>query len=68
MPALAGKTAVYKVEVQEVRERVLPALDAEFFKGTEYKSNFLCNLGYGDPAGVHPRSPRFAFDEMARIV
>ena len=44
------------------------AVDAEFFAGTEVKSNFLCNLGYGDPAGVRPRSPRFTFDEMARIV
>ncbi len=32
VPALAGKSAVYTVEVQEIRERVLPALDAEFFK------------------------------------
>lgn len=32
VPALAGKTAVYTVDVQEVRERVLPPLDAEFFK------------------------------------
>jgi trigger factor len=32
VPALAGKTAKYQVEVQEVRERVLPPLDAEFFK------------------------------------
>jgi trigger factor len=31
-PELAGKAAAYAVEVQEVRERVLPALDAEFFK------------------------------------
>jgi trigger factor len=30
--ALAGKSAIYAVEIQEVRERVLPALDAEFFK------------------------------------
>jgi 3-hydroxypropanoate dehydrogenase len=44
------------------------AVDAEFFAGTEIKSNFLCNLGYGDPAGLHSRSPRFTFDEMARIV
>jgi len=44
------------------------AVDAEFFGGTEIKSNFLCNLGYGDPAGVYPRSPRFGFDEMATIV
>jgi 3-hydroxypropanoate dehydrogenase len=43
-------------------------VDTEFFAGTEIKSNFLCNLGYGDPAGLHPRSPRFAFDEMARII
>ncbi len=43
-------------------------VDAEFFAGTEIKSNFLCNLGYGDPAGVYPRSPRFNFDEMARII
>ncbi len=32
---LGGKTAVYAIEVQEVRERVLPALDAEFFKGQQ---------------------------------
>jgi 3-hydroxypropanoate dehydrogenase len=44
------------------------AVDAEFFAGTEIKSNFLCNLGYGDPAGIYPRSPRFDFDEMAKIV
>jgi len=31
VPALAGKQAVYAVEIQEIRERVLPALDAEFF-------------------------------------
>lgn len=43
------------------------AIDAEFFAGTDIKSNFLCNLGYGDPAGLFPRSPRFSFDEIARI-
>ena len=31
-PVLAGKTAVYTVEVQEVRERVLPPLDEAFLK------------------------------------
>lgn len=44
------------------------AVDREFFAGTAYRSNFLCNLGYGDPAGLFPRSPRFAFDDIARIV
>jgi 3-hydroxypropanoate dehydrogenase len=43
-------------------------VDREFFAGTDTKSNFLCNLGYGDAAGMRPRGPRFEFDEMARIV
>jgi 3-hydroxypropanoate dehydrogenase len=43
-------------------------VDKEFFAGTTVKSNFLCSVGYGDPAGVRPRGPRFDFDEMAQIV
>ena len=43
-------------------------VDKEFFAGTDIKSNFLCNIGYGDPAGLMPRSPRFSFDEMAKIL
>ena len=42
-------------------------VDAEFFKDTPVKSNFLCNIGYGDPAGLFARSPRFTFEEMAII-
>lgn len=34
-PALAGKTAVYAVEVQEIRERVLPPMDEAFFKSQQ---------------------------------
>jgi trigger factor len=34
-PALAGKTAVYSVEIQEIRERALPALDEAFFKSNQ---------------------------------
>ena len=43
-------------------------VDREFFPDGHVKSNFLCNIGYGDPAGVFARSPRFAFDEMATIL
>ncbi len=43
-------------------------VDEAFFAGTAIKSNFLVNLGYGDPAGVFPRLPRLSFDEAARIV
>lgn len=32
VPALAGKTAAYAVDVQEVRERVLPEIDEAFLK------------------------------------
>ncbi|MEM7192822.1 MAG: malonic semialdehyde reductase [Pseudomonadota bacterium] len=41
---------------------------ATFFAGTNVKSNFLCNLGYGDAAALLPRSPRFDFDQVARIL
>lgn len=34
------------------------AVNAEFFPDGDWKANFLINLGYGDPAGNHPRGPR----------
>jgi 3-hydroxypropanoate dehydrogenase len=43
-------------------------VDAEFFSGTAVKSNFLINIGHGDPAKLFPRSPRLTFEEIARIV
>jgi len=43
-------------------------VDKEFFAATDFKSNFLCNVGYGDPAKLRPQGPRFAFDEMAKII
>jgi 3-hydroxypropanoate dehydrogenase len=43
-------------------------VDQAFFAGADVKSNFLCNLGYGDDSPLRPRSPRFDFDEMAQIV
>ena len=42
-------------------------VDELFLMGTGWKSNFLVNLGYGDPAGLFPRSPRLSFDEAARL-
>jgi 3-hydroxypropanoate dehydrogenase len=43
-------------------------VDAEFFGGSGIKSNFLCNLGYGDPSKVMPRNPRLAFDEACKLL
>ena len=41
---------------------------AAFFAGTSVKVNFICNLGYGDPAKLYGRSPRLSFDEACKVV
>jgi 3-hydroxypropanoate dehydrogenase len=44
-------------------------LDAEFFAGSQVKSNFLVNIGYGDPdKNLFGRLPRLAFDDAAQIL
>jgi nitroreductase len=42
-------------------------VDSLFFAGASVKSNFLCNLGYGDGSKLHPRNPRLSFEEACRI-
>jgi 3-hydroxypropanoate dehydrogenase len=42
--------------------------DQEFFPEGHVKSNFLCNLGYGDPAALHPRLPRLSFTEACSLL
>lgn len=37
--------------------------DAEFFPDGRWKSNFLCNIGYGEPEALFTRNPRLDFDE-----
>jgi len=43
-------------------------VDKEFFPDGRVKANFVCNIGYGDPAGLFERSPRFSFEEIAEIL
>jgi 3-hydroxypropanoate dehydrogenase len=43
-------------------------VDQAFFAGTKVKSNFLCNLGYGNPARLHARGPRLSFEEACQVV
>jgi 3-hydroxypropanoate dehydrogenase len=51
-------------------------VDAEFFTAAagnppefiEVKSNFLCNLGYGDTSKLFPRNPRLTFEEACRLI
>jgi 3-hydroxypropanoate dehydrogenase len=42
-------------------------VDAAFFADGRWKSNFLCNLGRGDPSKIFPRNPRLTFEEACRI-
>ena len=42
-------------------------VDATFFAGTNWRSNFLVNLGHGDRTSIFARSPRLGFDEACRI-
>jgi 3-hydroxypropanoate dehydrogenase len=51
-----------------VRLRQRAKVDEAFFAGTTIRSNFLCNLGYGDLSKLRPRNKRLSFDEACRIV
>ncbi|MBE2259790.1 MAG: malonic semialdehyde reductase [Rhodobacteraceae bacterium] len=42
-------------------------LNAAFFPDGRYQANFLCNLGIGNPAALHPRGPRLSFEEACEI-
>jgi 3-hydroxypropanoate dehydrogenase len=42
--------------------------DQEFFPEGHVKTNFLCNLGYGDPAALRPRLPRLSFTEACSLL
>jgi 3-hydroxypropanoate dehydrogenase len=42
--------------------------EQEFFPDAHLKSNFLCNLGYGDPTRVLPRNPRLLFEEACSLL
>jgi len=43
-------------------------VDAAFLESRGWKSNFLVNLGHGDPSGVRPKGPRFDFDEASVLL
>lgn len=43
-------------------------VEAEFWPDGRVKANFLCNLAYGDPAGLYPRAPRLPFEEVCSLL
>lgn len=42
-------------------------LDAAFFVGTSWKSNILCNIGYGDHSKLYPRAARLSFEDVCKV-
>lgn len=40
----------------------------EFFRQSHVRSNFLCNIGYGDRSQLHPRNPRLDFEEACTLL
>ena len=42
-------------------------IDDAFWAGTTVRTNFICNLGRGDPSKLFGRSPRLPFDEACRV-
>ena len=42
--------------------------EQEFFPSGHVKSNFLCNLGYGDATKLFPRGPRLEFNEVCSLL
>ena len=43
-------------------------VDEVFLADRGWRSNFLCNIGHGDPAGLFARSPRLDFDEACVLL
>jgi len=48
--------------------REIKDCDQEFFPQTHVRSNFLCNIGYGDRSRLHPRNPRLDFEEVCTLL
>src|SRR5689334_4296694 len=43
-------------------------VNEEFFKGTSWRANFICNIGYGTNENLFPRLPRLSFEESCQIL
>jgi 3-hydroxypropanoate dehydrogenase len=43
-------------------------VDELFLADRGWRSNFLCNIGHGDPAGLFPRSPRLDFEDACVLL
>ena len=42
-------------------------VDEAFFPDGRFKSNFLCNIGFGDHSKLFNRGPRLSFEEVCTL-
>jgi 3-hydroxypropanoate dehydrogenase len=66
-----GKATLAGLAAQPNKPKILKAPvtviighDLDF--AAKLPSNFICGIGYGDPASVFPRNPRLSFEEAGR--
>ena len=57
-----------KVDAEFFAPGRMPDLAPEHSGWTRVKSNFLCNLGYGDHSRLFPRNPRLGFDDACTLL
>jgi 3-hydroxypropanoate dehydrogenase len=43
-------------------------VDQEFFPDGRWQSDYLVNIGYGEPSTLWPRNPRLEFEQACRIL
>lgn len=46
----------------------LDGINAEFFAGTTWEANFVCNVGHGTDENLFPRNPRLPFEEACAVI
>jgi 3-hydroxypropanoate dehydrogenase len=46
----------------------LAKVNGEFFADGRFKTNFLINLGYGEPSKLFPRNPRLSFEQACQVI
>lgn len=57
-----------KVDAEFFAAGKMPGISREDSGWNNVKSNFLCNLGYGDHSALFPRNPRLGFDEACKLL
>jgi 3-hydroxypropanoate dehydrogenase len=67
-PELAASTAKVDLEFFGTSAPGTGSAAGAFIAAGPVKSNFLCNLGYGDAAKLHPRGPHLEFDEACQML